>query len=282
MLVADELVRVDFQNEIEYAATGGVYGDDAGAGEEFWCDSSGGDESFDMIDWRDDPAACAPDPAPDGVLSITWGPGRWKLQTGGVAPTYVRGVGLNFGQPIDAANCSRLENLPIPIGGEADSDPYGGARCGCESPCTALATFRVDGIFKRGVTRQDVSFPIRVETGAIAIIVDFVNPLYVCSEGQDGDVRYLQTDSCDGNGPSVAEAEVLERVSSSGFEEVLLGRWNIPLKIRLRKVASTDSGSDDGGGGGTCTLKPKGEFCVSDSECCSSNCGGKPGRRTGK
>jgi subtilisin family serine protease len=41
-------------------------------------------------------------------------------------------------------------------------------------------------------------------------------------------------------------------------------------------------GGGGGGGGGQCDLLPKGASCSSDSECCSSACKGKPGRKTCK
>jgi hypothetical protein len=294
-LSAEDAVRADFQNEDQYAASGGVFGDD-GAGiegiDEFSCLGPGIPESFDFVDWRDDAEACIASPgatpASDGVLSITWGKGRWKLQTG---PDYVRAVGLNFsdvlgaGQKEKDALCSQLDGLEFPVGGEVATDPYEGTTCGCGGACTALATFGLDSVFKRGVNRQDVSFPVRLESGRPALLVDYVNPLYVCVDlldSSDSNVRYLQTDSCEGDdSPSVAEAEVFEVRPEGGGAEVLIGRWNMPLKVRLRRVPIVDT-SDGGGGGNTCTLAQKGETCTGNSNCCSGKCGGKPGKKTCK
>ena len=280
-ILAEDLVRVDFQNESLYAEFGGVFGDDGEDMDKFYCDDAAAiPEPFDLVDARDDTAACGLEVPFDGVTSITWGNGRWKLQTGGVAPTYVRAVGLNFMDPVDeTADCTRLGSLPFPIGGEAESDPFG-VTCSCAGPCTALATFKVEGVFKKGVTRQDVKFPVRLENAAPAVKVDYVNPLYVCSDPLDANVRFLQTDGCDAGDPSVAEAEVFEIVQSAGGAEILLGRWLMPLKLRLRRVSSEGSGG--GGGGGSCTLGQKGDPCSHNNDCCSASCRGKPGRQTCK
>ena len=48
----------------------------------------------------------------------------------------------------------------------------------------------------------------------------------------------------------------------------------------------TDGCGDDGGGGGgggeVCELKPEGDSCSDDAECCSNKCKGKPGSKTCK
>ena len=43
-----------------------------------------------------------------------------------------------------------------------------------------------------------------------------------------------------------------------------------------------DSADSDCGGGGVCTLLPKGESCEADTECCSNKCKGKSGSQTCK
>lgn len=45
---------------------------------------------------------------------------------------------------------------------------------------------------------------------------------------------------------------------------------------------SCGGGSGGGGGGGTCTLGAVGDACTSNSDCCSSNCKGKPGNKVCK
>ncbi len=282
---AGDFVRVDFSDELPHAANGGVFGEpilltgfEDPDDDLFDC----GGEPFDLVDLEDDPAVCSPDPSLEGVTQsdLSRG-GRWMLSTvGGESAVAVRTVGIAFfdtDTTTDDADCAGLAALDL--GGE-----LGGASCSCSTPCFVQARMTADRLFKKSADRQAFSINVLAEeppgggTWPPHLAIDYVNPLYICSDA-DQDVRWLQTESCDGS-VSVAEAEVEQVLPPDWTSTVPLGRWDLPLKVKLRRVEG--SGDGGGGGGGGCTLLPKGATCSEGGECCSGKCSGKPGARTCK
>ena len=134
-------------------------------------------------------------------------------------------------------------------------------------------------VFKKKATGQQFTISVlsnlgdnTATFGPPRLSIDYVSPLYICLDS-DKDVRFLQTDSCDGSGEDVALAEVDHPLPPNFTSFDPLGRWNMPLKIRLRRVPLP--GGDDGGGG--CAgpgILPKGDVCISDDDCCSGKCKG--------
>ena len=60
------------------------------------------------------------------------------------------------------------------------------------------------------------------------------------------------------------------------------GHGLVQAQAAFNYLADGCGGGGGGGGGGACELLPSGASCTSDSECCSNNCKGKPGRKTCK
>jgi hypothetical protein len=279
---AGDLARVDFRDESIHAATGGIFGEpilfsglENPDEDPFDCDNDG----FDLLDIEDDNRVCTPDPQIQGISqSDISGGGRWMLSlVSGENPTPVHAVGVNFSDidtSTDDADCSALANLTL-------GEELGGAPCSCGSICFVQVRVIADRVFKRGATRQALSISVLKQdeagTWPPRLDIDYIDPLYICP-GVDTSERWLQSTSCDGN-QQVSEAELSQVLSN---QRSSIGRWNLPLRLRLQRSPRTGSGSDDGGSGGGCTLKAKGDSCATGAECCSGNCSGRAGRKTCK
>ncbi len=256
-----------------------MFGDDLGPTQEFFACSA---ESFDLVSFEDEGfPVCTPDPFLSGtastgqglIISNIGGNGAWGFQTAsGQSSEIIRAVGLNFSSTLTGADCTGLTS--VSVGGE-----LGGDTCSCGTLCFVQVRMIADRVFKKKATRQQFSISVLGDLGGGESLgpprlnINYVNPLYICLD-TDKDVRFLQTDPCPGSSlPSVAEAEVDHPLPPNFTSFDPLGRWNMPVKIRLRRVPLP--GGDDGGGGcvGSGTL-PKGDVCMSDDDCCSGKCKG--------
>ncbi len=236
------LVRVDFLHEAANALSGGVFGADANlsvsADDPLTCEGT----DFDYADARD---VCTPTLSTTGFSTVSGG-GRWKLATRYFSKSFMRAIGFDFSDSADGgAGCSALAALSL--GGE-----LGGDTCNCATDCFAQVDISADRVFKAGATRQTLRrFKLWNEVGGFTpkADIDHVNPLYICQDplhADDDNWRLLQTESCDGK-VDVSEAEVVR-----ASDNAVIGRWYLPMAIRLQRVSTVDGG-DGGGGGAGCT-----------------------------
>lgn len=227
---------------------------------------------YDYVDRRD---GCTDfsrnDPSVDNVGSGLSGGGRWHLKT-----EAKRAVRLHIGQAIgstdgtDSTECVALRDL--------NSGP--GVVCDCDTTCDVRLWISADRLFKKNANRQSLGgrfdvFP--ADASPPSWRVNWINPLYLCDapapNDKDSSWRVLQSIDCFST-PStdVSEAEIVDTSTN-----VVIGTWNLPIRILAQRVALPDGGIDPGGevcvGNGTL---PQGAVCTNDVDgCCSGKCKGR-------
>ena len=255
--MAYELVRAELPAKPE-PPQHGVFDDGATP---FECDS-GGPVAFDYAD--DEDTDCNTDVVDDQVNSDVSGGGRWHFNTysNGSSNRYIT---IDFSMPEDSADCAILDDY-------LTNDL--GLNCGCVNPCSVQAWISADRLFKKSATRQSLGRFDIVGTGpGPDLRIDYVNPLYICEDGNKGkDWRLLQSESCDSTvDVSLAEVSIPPVGSEPG---IVIGRWTLPFFVRAQRVAvpTGDGGSDPGG----CTDADGDGYCAVD-DCDDNDANSYPG-----
>lgn len=223
---------------------------------------------YDYVDRRDECTDVSRNsPSVDNVGSGLSGGGRWHLKT-----EAKRAVRLHIGLPTSSigGECAALAALP--------SGP--GVVCGCETTCDVRLWISADRLFKKKASRQSLGgrfdvFP--ADASPPSWRVNWIDPLYLCPapapNDKDSSWRVLQSIDCFSD-PStdVSEAEIVDTSTN-----VVIGTWNLPIRILAQRVAlpgsDEDPGSDVCVGNGTL---PQGADCTNDVDaCCSGKCKGR-------
>jgi hypothetical protein len=251
---AYELVRAEFPAKPTIAQAG-VFDD----GELPFNCASGGLVEFDYAD--DEDTGCNTDAASDQVNSDLSGGGRWHFNTHSQGNSQ-RTITVDFSMPQDAANCDLLNSY---LTNEL------GLNCGCASACSFQVWIHADRLYKKSATRQSLGrFDVVGAAGpGPDLRIDYVNPLYICEDGDKGnDWRLLQSESCDSTvDVSLAEVSIPPVGSES---EIVIGRWSLPFFVRAQRVAPpADGGGTDPGG---CTTDEDGDgYCAEVDDCDDSD-----------
>ena len=207
---AASLVRADFVDGFDIFSDGEIVS--CGSGDHQYAD-------FDD--------ACIP--SHEVISDLSKKGGRWHFRT--VAPLTnpnpTRTLGFDFTGCGDTADFLRQFYTPI-------DDPVTG------TVFLTQARWDADRVFKAGADRQAFSIwiPTVYEDGRWTreVVVDYVNPLFICPDPFDPDLRSLQTTGCGASSEDVSLAEVWEKIGSAMNNWILLGTCELSVQIRLLRI----------------------------------------------
>jgi hypothetical protein len=266
-----DLVRADFQT-----TNGEHVHDDTRYTDDFVCAS----EVFDYVDNED--TECAPTGSADNVNSDSSGGGRWHFNTH-VGGDSNRDITIDFSAPKDGSTVTPADGSHCDL--LNDHLESLGLECDCNSPCNVSVWIHADRLFKKGASRQALGrFDVVVDGySGPALRIDYVDPLYICAmngeHSKDRNWRRLTSRACAGT-DDVSEAEVVIPPVGGVGQNIVLGRWDLPIEIWAQRI---DLPGDDGGTEPpSCSLGQKGDSCTNNSDCCSQSCKGKSGAKTCK